>query len=164
MRPAIKELNKQHKTAVDAHQRLQKELGTLSARFAELSALEANLTPIAPAIGDDVEGLIQYRLAEQARMNRLDAIQTIKSDVTYAAGELKAQAMDARNHVNRIAGHAWNALAEALVEEHRDLLVHVGQVCEKAGFNLARFWKELPDLAPAECELIENREGFPSWL
>ena len=164
MKPAIKQLHVEHNAAFHEMKRLSAELSVVDSRLDEVAKLQNAMEPVQTAPSGDVETLIQYRLAEQARLMRVDVLAELKNDLESQQSVLKSQLFQAKLACNRVAAGAWTALAESLVAEHGDLLRQVAQVTEKAGWGLPRWIQELPDLTPNEVATIEADEEFPAWI
>lgn len=164
MRPEIKNLHTQHKTALVALDKITGDMDAMRNKLADLEKLEAAIQPALAVDTGDVESIIAGRLEAAGIQQRREVIGELKVDLQRQIEALKTRQFEARGAVNLVAGMAWHTLAESLVKEHTDTLRHIGQVAEKAGYPLARFFAELPYLSNAEVVEIEKREGFPQWL
>lgn len=164
VRPAIKNLHLQHKTALAALDKIVGNMDAVRSKLAELVKLENSIQPALAVDTSDVESIIAGRLESAQIQQKREVIGELKADLQKQWDVLKLQANEQRLAVNRIAGGAWTVLAESLVAEHADLLKQIGQVCEKAGFRMQTYFSEIPYLTENEAKLIEEKEGFPQWL
>ena len=164
MRPEIKNLHSEHKQAVSKLDKITGDMDAMRNKLAELVKLENSIQPALAVTTGNVDAIIQQRLESAQIQQRREIIGELKADLQKQLDVLSLQATEQKYACNRVAGGAWTALAESLVAEHTDLLRHIGQVCEKAGFDMKRFFSQIPYLTDNDAKLIEEREGFPQWL
>lgn len=164
MRPAIKTLHTEHRGAMARLDKLNSDMDAVRSKMADLDAMTATLTPCLAVDTGDIDAIVQQRLESARIQQKREVIGELRSDLEKQLQVLKLQATEQKYACNRLAGMAWNSLAESLVAENAALLKQIGQVCEKAGFDMKRFFSELPYLTDDEVKLLEEKEEFPQWL